>query len=263
MDLRIAGRTALVCGSSSGLGRAIAHTLLEEGCRVALNGRTQDRLERTLESFRRRPGSDVEAFRADVGVAAEAHALVHQVKERFGSVDILVCNAGGPPAVSFHDAPVESWQAALDLNLLSAVQLARAAVPLMRKRQWGRIVCLTSIAARQPLPGLILSTTARAGLHGFAKSLADELAPDGITVNLVCPGYMRTERVEDLAQQRSAQTKRTTHEVMAGFVQDVPVGRMGEPDELAAAVAFLASERASYITGATLQVDGGFLRSIA
>jgi 3-oxoacyl-[acyl-carrier protein] reductase len=262
MDLHIKGRTALVCGSSAGLGKAIAHLLAEEGCRVALNGRDAGKLADALQHIRAVPGSEVESFPADVSVAREAEDLVHRVRDRFGSLDILVCNAGGPPAVSFHDAPVESWQAAIDLNLVSAIRLSRAAVPIMRKRQWGRIVCITSIAAKQPLPGLILSTTARAGVLGFAKSLADELAPEGITVNVVCPGYMRTERVESLARQRSGQTSRTTHEVMSGFVEDVPLGRMGEPEELASAVAFLASERASYITGVALQVDGGFLRSI-
>ena len=262
MDLKIEGRVALVCGSSSGLGRAIAQTLAQEGCRVALNARDDHRLNTAVELVRGAGGGEVEGFRADVSVAEDAEALVHRVKDRFGSLDILVCNAGGPPAVSFHDAPVEAWQDALDLNLVSTVRLCRAAVPIMRKRQWGRIICLTSIAAKQPLPGLILSTTARAGVLGFAKALSDELAAEAITVNVVCPGYMRTERVEDLAKQRSKQTRRNTHEVMASFIQDVPVGRMGEPEELAAAVAFLASGRASYITGTALQVDGGFIRSI-
>lgn len=262
MDLKIAGRTALVCGSSSGLGRAIAQALVEEGVRVGLNGRDDDRLTSALAAIRRTPGSEVEGFRADVSIPEQAEDLVERVRDRFGSIDILICNSGGPPAVSFRDAPVEAWKAALDLNLVSTVRLCRAAVPHMRKRQWGRIICLTSIAALQPLPGLILSTTARAGVLGFAKSLSDELAPEGITVNAVCPGYMRTERVEDLAQQRSAQTRRPMDEVMAGFLKDVPMGRIGEPPEFAAAVAFLASERAGYITGVALQVDGGFIRSI-
>jgi len=135
-------------------------------------------------------------------------------------------------------------------------------VPMMRERRWGRIICLTSVAARQPIAGLILSTTARAGVLGFSKCLSDELAMEGITVNAVCPGYMRTDRVTDLVEQRAAQTKRSTDQVLAGYVADTPVGRMGEPDELAAAVAFLASEKAGYITGVALQVDGGFIRSI-
>jgi 3-oxoacyl-[acyl-carrier protein] reductase len=263
VDLRIAGRVALVCGSSSGLGRAIAVALAEEGCRVALNGRDEARLARAAdEVVRHAPGATVERFRADVSVPDEAAHLVTRVRDRFGSVDILICNAGGPPAVTFHDATRDSWDAALRLNLGSTIELSRAAVPVMRKRHWGRIICLTSIAAKQPLPGLILSTTARAGVLGFTKSLADEVATEGITVNAVCPGYLRTERVEDLVAQRSAQTGKPPQEILSTFVGDIPVGRMGEPEEFAAAVAFLASERASYITGVALQVDGGFIRSI-
>lgn len=262
MDLRIEGRVALVCGSSSGLGRAIALTLAEEGCRVALNGRDAERLDQAVELVRRSGRGEPLGFQADVSVPADAETLVRQVQDHFGSLDILVCNAGGPPAASFQDTPVDAWQKALDLNLVSTVRLCRAAVPAMRDRRWGRVICLTSIAAKQPVPGLILSTTARAGVLGFAKALSDELAPDGVTVNAVCPGYVRTERVEDLAGQRSVQTRKTKDEVLASFIKDVPAGRMGEPEELAAAVAFLASERASYITGTALQVDGGFIRSI-
>jgi 3-oxoacyl-[acyl-carrier protein] reductase len=262
MDLKIAGRVALVCGSSSGLGRATAKLLAEEGCRVALNGRDDKRLKEAAKSIAFNGEREVEPFRADVSVPQQAEDLVRKVRERFGSVDILVCNAGGPPAVQFATAGAENWQAALELNLLSTIHLCRAAVPHMKKHHWGRIICITSIAAKQPMTGLILSTTARAGVLGFAKTLADELAAEGITVNTVCPGYVRTERVEDLARQRSKQSKRTTVEEMNSFVADIPVGRMGEPEELAAAVAFLASERASYITGVALQVDGGYIRSI-
>ena len=262
MDLKIAGRVALVCGSSSGLGRATAKLLAEEGCRVALNGRDDKRLKDAVKTISSNGDREVEPFRADVSIPAQAEELVRKVRERFGSVDILVCNAGGPPAVQFATAQPENWQSALELNLLSTIHLCRAAVPHMRKHHWGRIICITSIAAKQPMTGLILSTTARAGVLGFAKTLADELAAEGITVNTVCPGYVRTERVEDLARQRSKQSKRSTTEEMNGFVADIPVGRMGEPEELAAAVAFLASDRASYITGVALQVDGGYIRSI-
>ncbi len=262
MDLRIAGRVALVCGSSTGLGRAVAGILAEEGCRVALNGRDEERLRRAVAEISHAFPAEVEGFAADVSVPDEATNLVHRVRERFGSVDILLCNAGGPPAVQFHDASPESWEAGIQLNLLSTIHLCRAAVPLMRKRQWGRIVCLTSIAAKQPMPGLILSATARAGVLGFAKCLAEEVADEGITVNTVFPGYMRTGRVEELVQQRARQTEREPDAVLKSFVGDIPVGRMGEPEEFAAAVAFLASERASYITGIALQIDGGFIRSI-
>ncbi|MBI4501244.1 MAG: SDR family oxidoreductase [Gemmatimonadetes bacterium] len=262
MDLGITGRVALVCGSSSGLGRSIAHLLAQEGCRIAINGRDEQRLKQAVTLLSNHSKHEVEGFRADVSAPKQAEDLVHRVRDRFGSVDILVCNAGGPPAVQFATALPENWQAALELNLLSTIHLCRAATPIMRKHHWGRIICLTSVAAKQPMTGLILSTTARAGVLGFAKTLADELAQEGITVNSVCPGYVRTERLEDLARQRSKQTKRTTIEELNHFVADIPVGRMGEPEELAAAVAFLASERASYITGVALQVDGGYIRSI-
>jgi len=262
VDLGIAGKAALICGSSAGLGRAIADALAAEGCRVALNGRDEERLNHAVALLAQRHDTEIAAFQADVSVPAQATDLVEQVALRFGSVDILVCNAGGPAAAPFASTPVESWQAALDLNLLSTIHLCRAALPLMRAGHWGRIICLTSVAARQPIQGLILSTTARAGVLGFAKCLSDEVATEGITVNAVCPGYMHTDRISDLVAQRAAQTKRDTNAVMAGYVADIPAGRMGEPEELAAAVAFLASARAAYVTGVALQVDGGYIRSV-
>ena len=262
MDLGIAGNAALVCGSSAGLGRAIADALAAEGCRVALNGRDEERLNHAVALLAQRHDTEIAGFQADVSVPAQATDLVEQVALRFGSVDILVCNAGGPAAAPFASTPVESWQAALDLNLLSTIHLCRAALPLMRAGHWGRIICLTSVAARQPIQGLILSTTARAGVLGFAKCLSDEVATEGITVNAVCPGYMHTDRITDLVAQRAAQTKRDTNAVMAGYVADIPAGRMGEPEELAAAVTFLASARAAYVTGVALQVDGGYIRSV-
>ncbi len=262
MDLKLQGRVALVGGSTSGLGLAIATALAEEGCRVALNGRDDARLRHALERLRARATEEVDGFTADVAAPGEPQRLVEAVLHRFGSVDILVCNAGGPPAVDVEGATTESWQAALDLNLLSTVHLARAVVPHMKSREWGRIICSTSVAAKQPLPDLVLSTTARAGVLGFAKALSDEVAVDGITVNAVCPGYMRTERLEELIARKAASEGIDRGEACAALVRDIPVGRLGEPRELAALVAFLASEQASYITGVALQVDGGFVRSI-
>ena len=237
MDLGLSKRVALVCGSTRGIGRAVAKALADEGAIVAINGR------------------DATApFPADVSVPAEAERLVRDVAKQFGRLDILFCNAGGPPAAPFKDQPADAWQRAIELNLLSTIHLCRAAVPIMRKAQWGRIICLTSVAAKQPLPGLILSTTARAGVLGFAKAFADEVATDGITVNSICPGFIATERIEELT--------RTKPEAMRQMLVQIPMGRIGNPSELAATVAFLASEAASYITGAVLQVDGGFTRSI-
>lgn len=248
MDLGLAKRVALVCGSTRGIGRAVAKLLAHEGARVAVNGRTEESTRRAAQELSATP------FVADVTVPAQADALVHSVAKDLGRLDVLFCNAGGPPAAPFKDQPAEAWQRAMELNLLSTINLCRAAVPIMRKAQWGRIICLTSVAAKQPLPGLILSTTARAGVLGFSKALADEVAPDGITVNCVCPGFIATERVDELT--------RTKPEMMKQMVAQIPMGRIGTTSELAAAIAFLASEGASYITGAVLQVDGGFIRSI-
>jgi 3-oxoacyl-[acyl-carrier protein] reductase len=236
MDLGLKGRVALVCGSTRGIGRAVAETLAAEGAQVAINGRSNA------------------PFPADVSVPEQAVGLVERVAKQFGRLDILFCNAGGPPAGAFKDQPADAWQRALELNLLSTINLARTAVPIMQKARWGRILCLVSIAAKQPLPGLILSTTARAGVLGFAKALSDEVATDGITVNCINPGFIATERVEELQKAKP--------EMMKQMLAQIPMRRIATPEELAAAVTFLASERASYITGAVLQVDGGFTRSI-
>ena len=237
MNLGLKGRVALVCGGTRGIGRAVATVLTEEGAQVAINGRGPNA-----------------PFPADVSVPAEAERLVNDVAKKFGRLDVLFCNAGGPPAAPFKDQPADAWQKAIELNLLSTIHLVRAAVPIMTKAKWGRIICLASVAALQPLPGLILSSTARAGVLGFAKALADEVATDGVTVNSICPGFIATERIEELTKARP--------QMMQERLAEIPMHRVGTPAELAAAVVFLASERASYITGAVLQVDGGFTRSV-
>ena len=262
MDLKLEHRAALVCGSSSGLGLAIAEGLAREGCRVALNGRDPARLEHAARVVTASASDDVIGIPADVSDSAAVTGLIAAVQERFGQIDILVCNAGGPPATSFRNAAPEHWQAALDLNLLSTINLCRATVGGMRERRWGRIVCLTSVAAKQPLGDLILSTTARAGVVGFAKALADEVAAEGVTVNVVLPGYMRTDRVQELQRQRAANLGVPADEITRRLVENIPMQRMGEPSELAAVVTFLASERASYVTGTAIQIDGGFIRNI-
>lgn len=262
MNLGLAGRVALVCGSTRGIGRAVAGALAREGARVAVNGRDLDRTSAAARALADETGATVLAAPADVTVPGEAARLVDFVHRELGRTDVLFCNAAGPPAGAFVDQPADAWPRALELNLLSTINLCRAAVPLMRKAQWGRIVCLMSVAAKQPLPGLILSSTARAGVLGFAKSLADEVAPEGITVNVVCPGFVATERIAEITTARATRERRASQEVMKEMVEAIPMGRMGRPDEVAAAVAFLASEPAGYISGAVLQVDGGFTRSL-
>jgi 3-oxoacyl-[acyl-carrier protein] reductase len=264
MDLGLRGKVALVAGSSAGLGFATARALAAEGAHVAVNGRDGARCADAAARIRAAaPDVEVLACPGDVAQPPEARALVDRVAGHFGRLDILVCNAGGPPPTDFAHAAEDAFQRALDLNLLSAVHLARAAAPGMRARRWGRIVCLTSIAARQPLPNLLLSTMARAGTHGFAKALSDEVGRDGVLVTVVAPGYMRTGRVTSLVDERSRREGRPADAILSEMVADVPLGRIGEPEELAAAIAFLASERASYITGTVLAVDGGYLRGVS
>lgn len=263
MDLGLRDRVALVCGGSSGLGYAVAEGLLAEGVRVALNGRDTAKLARAVERLEAAaPERTVRAFPADLEAPGRAHALVERVAQELGGPDILLCNSGGPPAGPFEAHSVETWQQALEGSLLSTVHLCRAAVPGMRARRWGRVLCLTSVAAKQPSPALILSTTARAGVLGFAKALADEVAADGVTVNVVCPGYFATERLTHLAETRGQARGRSGEQELAEMALALPIRRIGAPAEFAAVVVFLASEPARYVTGTALSIDGGLTRAI-
>ena len=262
MDLQINGRIALVCGSSSGLGLSIATRLVQEGCRVALNGRDQARLDAAVDAVERDVGTRPHAFVADVSEEQSVSKLVARVADKLGPIDILLTNAGGPPARTFAEADSETWLRAMDLNLHSAINLCRQTIPGMQERGWGRVVCLTSVAAKQPIPGLLLSSTSRAGLLGFVKSVSNEIAASGVTINTICPGYMRTERVKHLFAVMAEKSNRTIDEVEQNLVEEIPAHRIGDPAELAAAVAFLVSDLAGYVTGATLQVDGGYIRGI-
>lgn len=262
MDLGLANKVALVCGSSSGLGKAIAKALALEGARVVINGRDDKRLAAADAELSRDGAAPAARLIADVSVVDQAEELVRRAAQKLGSVDILVCNAGGPAPGTARELPGDAWLEALHLNLLSTVHLCRAAIGPMIARTWGRILCVTSVAAKQPVAGLILSTTARAGVLGFAKSLADEVAAYGVTVNSLCPGYIETERLLALAETRGLAQDRPRDEVLNEMARSVPLGRVGKPEELAWAAAFLVSERARYITGTALSVDGGLARAI-
>ncbi len=261
MDLGLRGKVALVPAASQGLGKAVALAFAREGARLAICSRRLDAIEATAEEARRL-GTEVLALAADLTRAEDIANLVQRTVERFGGVDILVTNAGGPPAGRFDDFDDAAWQAGYELTLLSAIRLIRAALPSMRQRGGGVIITMTSSSIKQPIPNLILSNVFRAGVAALAKTLADELAPDKIRVNNVVPGRIATERVAQLDQANAARLGVDVETVRQSMLAQIPLRRYGEPEEFADAVVFLASERASYITGATLQVDGGMIRSL-
>jgi 3-oxoacyl-[acyl-carrier protein] reductase len=262
MDLGIRGRVALVAAASRGLGRAIAEELAAEGCALVVCSRNADEIARAAREISRATGVEAVGIAADVSKPADVHSLVRQCLTSFGQVDILVTNAGGPPAGPFESHTAEVWQQAADLTLASVLNLVRAVLPSMRERHWGRIINVTSIAAKQPVEGLILSNTLRAAVTGFARTLANEVAGSGITVNNILPGYTRTERVEQLAESMAESGGKTPREVRAVWESQITMKRLGEPREFAALAAFLASDRASYITAQSMAVDGGWIKSL-
>ncbi len=263
MNLGLTGKVALVAGSSRGLGRAVAEALAGEGMNLALCARDEVVLEQTAAEIETLYKTDVLAKKLDVTDFQAAADYVQQTHEQFGRLDVLVTNAGGPPGGFLGDFDLEDWQRAVDLNFMSGVNLIRAAVPFMRPAGWGRIINLTSVSVKRPLDGLILSNAVRSAVVGLAKSLATELAADRITVNNICPGYTRTARVEQLAEKVATDKGVSPAEVIAGWEATIPVGRLGEPAELGALAAFLASEQAAFITGQSIVIDGGFYRGVA
>lgn len=262
MDLGLTGRVALVTGASSGLGLAIAQELAAEGAAVAMVARRADVLQHEAAALTARTHHRVLPLAADVTDADSTGRAIDEAVATLGPIDILVANAGGPPSTTFATTTEAQYRAALELNLLASIRLAQRCVPPMRERRWGRVIFLTSMAAKQPQPGLLLSNTARAGLLGFAKTLATECAPDGVLVNTVLPGHFETARARELAAMRAARDGRPVEELLAARTQAIPLGRSGAPREMAAVVAFLASDRASFVTGAALQVDGGQIASL-
>jgi 3-oxoacyl-[acyl-carrier protein] reductase len=262
MDLGIRGKVALVAASSRGLGRAVAEELAAEGVELALCARGEAALRETAEAIRRSAKVRVLDLVADVAEPADVARVVGAALRDLGRVDILVTNAGGPPAGPFESHSDDAWRAAVRENLESVLNLTRAVLPGMKERRWGRIVNVTSIAVKQPVDNLILSNSVRAAVTGFARTLANEVAPFGITVNNVMPGYTRTQRVEELADRNAALRGTTPEGERAAWEGQIPMRRLGEPRELGAMVAFLASDRASYTTGASIPVDGGWIRSL-
>ncbi|HEY7612963.1 MAG TPA: SDR family oxidoreductase [Gemmatimonadales bacterium] len=262
MDLGLKGRVALVTGASSGLGLAIARELAQEGAAVALVARRKEELERQAAGIGATTSGRAVAIVADLRERDAPVRVAAEAERAFGPVDILVANAGGPPSTVFATTREEQYAAALELNLMASIRLAHACVPGMRERRWGRVIFLTSMAAKQPMAGLLLSNTARSGLLGFAKTLATEVARDNVLVNTVLPGHFDTARATELAQVRAEREGRDLEQVLRERAAGVPLGRAGEPRELAAVVAFLASDRATFLTGTAIQVDGGQIGSL-
>lgn len=262
MDLGIKNKVALVAASSRGLGKAIAFQLSREGAKVVICSRNKERLFKTRDDIATETGGVVNAFVVDVRDSKQVTNMVEQTIKESGTIDILVSNAGGPPAGMADDFSLDDYRDAVELNLMSTINLCYAVIPFMKKQAWGRIINLTSVAAKQPIDTLILSNTARAGVLGFSKSLSNQVASSGITVNSICPGYTKTERVEELAQSFEESGKGSVKDFYKNIQKNIPAGRLGTPEELAKAVAFLASEGAGYITGISLQVDGGYIKTL-
>ena len=262
MDLGLTNKVALVAAASRGLGRAVAEELAAEGASLVLCSRSAETIDKTANEITEATGANVLALNADVSKAGDVNRLVQSGIERFGRIDILVTNAGGPPAGQFESFTLEQWEAATRLTLYSAIELARHVLPGMKERRWGRILNITSIAVKQPVENLMLSNSLRAAVTGFARTLANEVATFGVTVNNIMPGYTRTERVEELARMMAEKEGITPAEFISRWEKEIPMRRLGEPRDFAALAAFLVSERASYITGTSIPVDGGWIRAL-
>lgn len=257
MELGLDGKVALVGGASRGIGKAVAAGLAQEGCRVAICARDQSRLDATANEIRAATGVDVLAVPCDMSSASDIERFVREAAAHFGRIDIVVNNAGGPPPGSFDTHDDAAWQKALDQNFFSVVRTVREALPYLRAAGGGRIVNITSIAVKEPIPGLILSNAARLGVVGLAKTLSRELGLDNITVNNVCPGLTLTDRMRELYGARAQATGRSLEDVLAEESARIPLRRLGQAEDVAALVIFLASDQARQITGTTIQVDGG------
>jgi len=262
MDLGLTGKVALVAAASKGLGRACAEEFAREGARVVICARGQEALVATRNAIAAASNADVHAIAADVSTPDGIDRVGREALERWGRVDILVNNAGGPPSGPFERHPWSAWEDAVNLTLRSAVELTRLVLPGMRDRKWGRVVNITSIAVKQPVDGLMLSNALRSAVTGWARTLANEVARDGITVNNVLPGFTRTDRVEHLNAATAAREGISAEEVQKRTEAQIPMRRMGDPREFGAMVAFLASDRASYITAQSIAVDGGWIRAL-
>jgi 3-oxoacyl-[acyl-carrier protein] reductase len=263
MDLGLKDRVAIVAASSQGLGKAVALALAREGAKLAICARTPDAIHAAAEEMRNETGVEVLARAVDVTAGDQVRKLVEETQKRFGHIDVCVTNAGGPPSKTFAETSADDWIAAVNLNLMSTVHFAREVLPVMQKQRWGRFITITSVAVKQPIDGLILSNSVRSAVSGLVKSLANEYGRYNVLVNNVCPGYTRTERLTELSSHLAAKGATTPGEIERQWTNQIPLGHLAEVEEFASVVAFLASDRASYLTGVSLAVDGGLVRGIS
>jgi 3-oxoacyl-[acyl-carrier protein] reductase len=262
MDLGLKDRVAIVAAGSQGLGKAVALGLAREGAKLAICARTQSTLDAAAGEIRDATGADVLTRALDVTVPADVARFVADTAAHFGRLDVCVANAGGPPSKSFAETTIDEWHAAANLNLMSTVYFAREALPLMQQRRWGRFIAITSVSVKQPIDGLILSNSIRAGVSGLVKTLANEYGPYNVLVNSVCPGYTATARLLELSGRLAQRDGVSTKEIEDRWAAQAPLRRIGQPEEFANVVVFLASERASYVTGMAVQVDGGLVKGL-
>jgi 3-oxoacyl-[acyl-carrier protein] reductase len=262
MDLGLSGKIAVVAGASAGIGKAIAGALASEGATVAILSRRKANLIKAAAEIHSETGESVHPFVCDVTNQKSISVTIKKIADKLGPIGVLICNAGGPPLRRFSEMNDRDWDDAYQLNLKSTIRLCTAVVPMMQQQRWGRIISITSISALQASESLILSTTMRPGVHGFTKALSNELAPFGITVNAICPGYTNTERLVELAQSAAKAGRQTMKQIYAGWENSIPARRLAKPEEIGDLAAFLAGERAAYITGVAINIDGGFIKSI-
>lgn len=262
MDLGLKGKVALVAGASQGMGKAAALGFAREGAKVSMCARGEAALNEAAETIRKATGGDVLALSADMTKADDIQRFVNQSAQRFGRLDVIVNNAGGPPPGEFMKFTDEDWNNAFNLSFMSTMRMTREAVPHMRKVGGGRIINITSYSVKEPIAGLVLSNAIRSGVIGMAKTLSRELARDNILINNVCPGRIDTERAQKLNKARADRLKRPLEEINREMAEEVPLGRYGTAEEAADLIVFLGSDRASYITGTTIQIDGGLVRGI-